>query len=250
MNQIVQADSVIAYAEILNSPPQALLLLGYVEYTGVVMPKEYVLLEDWDSVTPPALTGWTVTDVTGSTGDWVSYVNSPLAGMPSGVNGATFNSQTATATHSTRLWKSATIDMTATKSSYLAFWFYHTSANSGKNDTIQVQTSSDSTNWTNRGAAIPRYLAANTGWVLHLIDLTAEAANAAMYVGFLGTGAGASTQTFIDTVFLVSINNTQADFVLGYVEVSVGVAQVVNLLGYVETGNGSTSEVTFGPRWQ
>ena len=247
MSAPVNVLNTFGYVEILDSLVQVDVAFGYLEYVGNPITGDLLLIEDWDSVTPPAVTGWTVTDVTGTTGDWVSVAS---ATAPTQKNGVTFNSNAATATHSTRLWRNTTIDMTAQKGKYLAFWMYHDTANSAKADTIQVQTSIDGgANWTSRGSAVARY-AATAAWTLHIIDLVAVAAEAAVNIGFLATGAGASTAIFMDAIYVQSIRNTQIDVALGYLEYTGGCAQVDTILGYIEVGNGNTPAVIFGPRWQ
>ncbi len=149
-----------------------------------------VLAESFDGTTfPPA--NWTITDVSGTSGNWTRMTTSshPTGITPhSGAGMAAFNSYTATSGDSTRLAFTTpfSIPATATAAS-VNLWVYHDTAYTTSNDRIQVQAYYGSA-WNNVGAAVPRY-DGSTGWKLHTIDLSQAVGQSNIQLGFLGISA-------------------------------------------------------------
>jgi len=123
----------------------------------------------------------------------IEYVTGAAAGLVpeiystyEGSNMIRWNSYAYISGQQTRL-VSPPITTTGTSSVDVEFEWYNSSNNSGFNDAVQLQYSLDGSSWTNLGAEILRYNAAE-GWVLKTNTLPAGAANqGTIYVGFLFT---------------------------------------------------------------
>lgn len=183
--ETVALDQVFAYAEYTGPEAEVDMVFGYAEYTV----GESLVAENWDALTPPALTGWTVTQVvnTGTAGAWVSAAH---AAAPTQPNAAKFNSDLATIGNKTRLSRNAALDLSAYGAPALNVTYWQTNANSTKKDTLQVQVSTDGTNWYSLGPVLQRYnSSAGSGWyTLQAFDLSLYAGRS-IYVALLATAA-------------------------------------------------------------
>jgi hypothetical protein len=160
-----------------------------------------VFTESFDGATFPP-TGWTSAQVSGTTGAWARVTTStnPTGITPhSGAAMAEFNSYHATSGNSTRLARTANINIAAgTSLASAVLWVYHETGYAGYTDQIQVQTSPDGTTWTSRGAAINRY-DGSTGWKQHTIDLSALIGAGNFRIGYLGV-SNYGNDTYLDDV--------------------------------------------------
>lgn len=157
--------------------------------------------ESFDAATFPP-TGWTATQVSGTTGAWARVTTStnPTGIAPhGGAAMAEFNSYHATSGNSTRLARTANISIPAGSASASAvLWVYHETGYTTNADQIQVQTSPDGTTWTNRGTAINRY-DGSTGWKQHTVDLAPMIGAGNFRIGYLGASAYGN-DTYMDDV--------------------------------------------------
>ena len=242
----VNVDAVLGYVEILSLLAQADVVFAYLEYLGDAIITPVLPLENWDGMTAPTLTGWTVTKVVGTALNATLTNNS--ANAASGTNYINFNFGNSSGC-TTRLNRNAAINMTTQPSTTLEFWLTHDGSWSGYDDKIQLQTSIDGgANWVNQGAVIHRVDGSN-GWKKHLVDLSALSAQTSVLIAFLAISGYGADVRLDDMSFQPNIK-TSADVVFGYLEYRGGSAQVDTLLGYVEIGNGNTPAIIFGPRWQ
>ena len=150
--------------------------------------------DGFDTSTAPAFpANWSVVDVTGTTGDWVTRTTStyPPGIVPrSAPNMAVFNSWTASSGNTTRLYQTSGLDLSAQPSGEVSFWMYHEAGYTAA-DTVQVQVSTNAgVSWNNVGAPIARY-DTSTGWVKHRININAYTGIGMtdVRVGFLGISA-------------------------------------------------------------
>ena len=145
--------------------------------------------ESFDDTTFPP-TGWAQTNVSGTAGNWArstGTVHPTGGGTHSGAGLAYFNSWTASSGNSTRLYRSVSdlIPSTAADAE-IKFFMYHDTGYPSQ-DRIQIQVSTDGTNWTNVGTAINRYIG-TVGWAEHSIDISSFIGQS-IYIGFLGISA-------------------------------------------------------------
>ncbi len=151
------------------------------------------LVENFDSVTPPALpAGWAAVDITRTSGNWATSANTvhPF-GQPahSPPNLAYFNSFTASNGNSTRLYRTTGVNMTTLSTTTLYLWIYHDTGSIGKTDRVQVQVSiNGGGSWNNAGAPITR-ADGSIGWKRHTVDLSAYSAATDLRLGILGISA-------------------------------------------------------------
>ncbi len=180
----------------------------FITVTGQVCqsaPGVTYLSENFDSVTTPGLpTGWAQVDVSGTAGNWAtaSATVHPSGQSPhSAPNLAYFNSWTASAGNSTRLYRTSGINLSAASSVQVSLWMYHDTGFTTSADRVQVQVSTDGgVTWTNVGAPIPRY-DGSTGWKQHTVDLSTYAGQPDVRIGFLGI-SGYGNDVHIDDVLV------------------------------------------------
>jgi hypothetical protein len=144
---------------------------GYSITQGTVL-----LTETFDTAVPPGLPpGWSVADVSGTSGDWLTATGSvhPSGASPhGGTNLAYFNSYSASSGNSTRLYRTTRLDLSAPPSVFVHFWLLHDTGYPSSNDRVQVQVSTDGgTIWQDVGTAVKRY-DGTSGWALHSVQLT------------------------------------------------------------------------------
>jgi hypothetical protein len=145
--------------------------------------------ESFDGTTFPP-TGWTVADVSGTSGNWTrgtASVHPTGIGPNSGAGMAIFNSWTASSGTSTRLARTATMNIPAGVTTASAvLWVYHETGYTSL-DKIVVQTSPDGATWSDRGT-VNRY-DGTTGWKQHAVDLSALIGAGDFRIGYLGVSA-------------------------------------------------------------
>lgn len=149
--------------------------------------------EGFNSTTMPSC--WTTQIVTnGSTQPTISFESVGYVGSTfgtsfsprEGTHMVKFNSYNASSGSQVRL-VSLPVSTTGAASVNVNFLWRYSNSGSLGTEGVQVQYSTDGTNWTNAGSAIPRY-DANKTWDVKTLTLPAAAANASMlYVGFLFT---------------------------------------------------------------
>jgi len=153
------------------------------------------LVENFDSVTVPALpAGWAMVRTAGTntatawaTNAGTRYPSGFLA--QSGANLAMFNSFSVSSPNAARLYQTASVNMTTLANANLAFWMFHDPGYNTSHDTVQAQVSTDNgTTWIPVGAAFDRVGAASV-WQRHTVDLSAYAASTNLRLGFLATSA-------------------------------------------------------------
>jgi len=150
--------------------------------------------DGFDLSTVPAFSpAWNIADTSGTAGDWVTQSVSlhPAGIVPhSATNMAVFNSWTAGAGESTRLYQTSGNNLSTQTSAELSFWMYHETEYSSS-DTIQLQLSTDAgSSWNNVGTAVSRY-DGTTGWAKHVVDITAYTGTGMtdVRIGLLATSA-------------------------------------------------------------
>ena len=173
-------------------------------------PPSSVWVEGFDSVSPPNVpSDWTVTDVSGTAGDWATATGTvnPSGGSPySAPNLVYFNSWTATSGNSTRLWKNTPDTIPSGQAGFVGFWMYHDTGLASFADRVQVQYSTDGgTTWVDAGAPVNRY-DGSTGWKYHLIELTG--ATGTIHIGLLGISGYGNDIHLDDVEFLVGTGGT------------------------------------------
>jgi len=271
-----QFDTIFAYIEQINNAAAIDALFAYVEYiaTGDPIP-DSTAIENWDALTPPAITGWTITQVvnTGTASTWVT--SSAL--YHSSARSVMFNSHNATTGNKSRLVRTAAINMTtlSPQAFFFNFWLLQSNTHSGNNDTIQVQVSTDGgTTWIDIGSPIPRYNAnlpspasSTYGWTQFGFDLSAYSAQTALKIALLGTSTnngsddiyiddlriGQATVIQIDSLFAyaeVATERPGVDGLFAYAEVNTERVGTDGLFGYAEVVAGQNTIPVFGPRWQ
>ncbi len=147
-----------------------------------------VFTETFDGATfPPA--GWAQVDVSGTAGAWArstGTVHPTGGGTHAGAGLAYFNSYSATAGATTRLYRTSGVAIPASAASAaVTFWLYHDTGYPTDADQVQVQVSTNGSTWTNVGAAVARY-DGTSGWKQHSIPLNAYIGQSAVQVGLLG----------------------------------------------------------------
>jgi len=167
-------------------------------------------VENFDGVTAPNIpAGWTVTDVSGTAGDWATATatHHPSGQPPhSAPNLVWFNSWHASTGSSTRLWKNTTDTIPGGQSGFVGFWMYHDTGWSGSADRVQVQYSTDGgTTWVNAGLPVNRY-DGTTGWKYHLVALTG--ASGSVNIGLLGISAYGNDVHLDEVEFLLGLPGT------------------------------------------
>jgi hypothetical protein len=167
-------------------------------------------VENFDGVSAPAIpAGWTVTDVSGTAGDWkTATATVHPSGQPphSAPNLVYFNSYTAPSGNSTRLWKNTADTIPGGQSGFVGFWMYHDTGYSGSADRVQVQYSTDGgTTWVNAGSPVNRY-DGTTGWKYHLVELTG--ASGSVNIGLLGISAYGNDVHLDEVEFLLGLPGT------------------------------------------
>ncbi|GEM_PF-5174159 len=132
------------------------------------------------------LTGWSVTDVNGSDGDWFwgAETRNPSGVTPPNEGLAIFNSYDTYNSESTRLHYLTSIDCTGYSMLRVELSMYHDTQYTAL-DRIQIQISTDGgTAWTDAGGSIKRYDGSDE-WKSHEISAIVEGLTA-IHVGFLG----------------------------------------------------------------
>ena len=159
---------------------------GYAVTQGTVF-----FAESFETAVPPGFpSGWSVADVSGTYGDWLTATasNHPSGWAPhGGSNLAYFNSYYASATSSTRLYRTAGLNLTGAATVYCHFWLLHDTGYPSDTDRVQVQVSTDGgATWQNVGTAVNRY-DTSSGWKLHSIQLTGYSGSTSdVRLGLLG----------------------------------------------------------------
>ena len=127
------------------------------------------------SVAPAFSANWSVVDVGGTAGTWVTRtVGLHPAGtaVHSAPNMAVFNSWTASGGNSTRLQQLSGYDLSAQANGEVSFWMYHDTAYT-ENDTVQVQISTDAgVTWNNVGLPVSRH-DGSVMWKQHTVNINA-----------------------------------------------------------------------------
>jgi hypothetical protein len=140
------------------------------------IPGSVISSDGFDSSVAPAFSSdWGVVDVNLTAGNWATSTASshPTGIAPhSALNMAVFNSYTATADNSTRLYRTSGINLSAQTSGEVSIWMYHENGYTSL-DTLQIQVSTDAgSTWNNVGAPVPRYNGAS-GWAKHTVNIDA-----------------------------------------------------------------------------
>ena len=156
-----------------------------------------VFTETFDGTTfPPA--GWAQVDVSGTAAAWArstGTVHPTGGGTHAGAGLAYFNSYSATAGATTRLYRTSGVAIPASAASAaVTFWLYHDTGYPTDADQVQVQVSTNGSTWTNVGAAVARY-DGTSGWKRHSIPLNAYIGQSAVQVGLLASTTTATTAT-------------------------------------------------------
>lgn len=162
-----------------------------------------LLTEGFDDATFPP-TGWTVTDVNYTQGNWLraTGTHAPAGGgTAAGPGLAYFNARDAGYGSSTRLAAPALTIPPEAISASLTLWMYHEPGFLGADDLVQVQASSDGAQWVPLGDPLPRY-GAYAGWWQHAVDLTGYCGQGPFQVGFFGFSEGGN-DCHIDEVAVV-----------------------------------------------
>ncbi|HNT55336.1 MAG TPA: hypothetical protein PKG95_11525, partial [Anaerolineaceae bacterium] len=182
-----------------------------------------LLTENFDSMTPPNISGsWAVVDTSGTGGNWrlaTATVHPSGVAPYSSPNLAYFNSWTATTGQATRLQRTVGLDLSAQTNVVAKVYVYHDTQYTNT-DTLQLQISTNSgSTWNNVGDAIQRY-DGSTGWKLHTVNLDAYtgAGFTNVRLGLLGTSAYGN-DIHIDSVSITSQTCTPVagGVVAGYV---------------------------------
>ncbi len=164
------------------------------------------------TVFPP--TNWAQFDVNGTGGNWARSTNTVHpsgGGTHSGAGLAYFNSYNASSGYSTRLYQtSLTLIPSGSSSATLKLWMYHDTGYTS-NDRIQIQVSTDGTNFNNVGSEISRY-DGTTGWKLHSVDLS-NFIGQSIYIGILGISAYGN-DCHIDDVSLTYTNPSTCEMTI------------------------------------
>jgi subtilase family serine protease len=148
--------------------------------------------------------GWYEAELSGTGGSWslTSKGIHPAASPYNAQLMADFNSSTAAANSQTLMYKTPSISVSNSFTTVtLTFWMYHDTANSGDNDRIQAQITTNGTSWIKVGPAISRYNG-TTGWAQASIDLSAYKGNT-FYLGFVGI-SGKGNDIYLDDVSVVA----------------------------------------------
>ncbi len=149
--------------------------------------------------------GWLQEQVDGIYGAWdlVSTWLYPTALPHSGSLMFAFNSYFALSNNLTRLYRVDSFPLSGfCASATLNFWMYHDIYDTA-DDRVQVQISTDGTNWTDVGSAVSRYNG-TTGWARASIDLTPYIGQATLYLGFVGISERGSN-TYLDDVSISAL---------------------------------------------
>jgi hypothetical protein len=133
--------------------------------------------------------GWSTAQVSGSRGAWTVAASGthPSASPHGGSRLAAFNSYTSSSGSQTRLYRSAALALPSSGTVTLAFWVYHDTGYSSRNDRVQPQVSTDGSSWSSVGSAVSRYNG-TTGWARASVDLSAYRGQS-VRIGFLGISA-------------------------------------------------------------
>jgi len=178
----------------------------YVSWSGHLGSGVATLLEeDFDVAVPPALPGGWAQEIVQSTPqsalpEWATNegTHDPMgADAHSAPNLAYFNSGEANTGNSARLWTTAPLDLSVFSDAAVSFYMYH-DADPNPNDRLQVQVSTNGTDWEGVGTTIWRH-SGTEGWAEHTIDLSAYDGVSELYVGFLGI-SGSGSDIHIDGV--------------------------------------------------
>lgn len=175
----------------------------------------YALVEHWtenfDSVTAPALpANWASQLVSGSPDPWVTRTDvnvSPyIYFVHSSPNLAYFHTTSGTA----RLTSTAPVDMTALENQRLTFWMFQNGGYPNEPASVQVKVSTDSgLTWEAVGPAFD-YYGSSTGWVRHVVDLSAYADQTALLFGFESGTSSYMGHIYIDSISLGATCEAQA----------------------------------------
>ena len=191
--------------------------------------------ESWTSEVPD---GWTEQDTNGTAGDWESSgvgTNHPSDGGTPPIGGgsvtARFNSWSASADNSTRIFTTNSFDMTGYASCQVRFWMYHDTGYSSNNDRVQVEGSTDGATFTDVGAAVSRS-DGTVGWQEHTVDFSAYAGEATAYLSFEGI-SGYGNDCFIDLATVECSNGPTPDGASTFYNL------IVNSSGNTATFNGN-----------
>lgn len=147
-------------------------------------------------------TGWTVTDTSGTAGNWTFNTSGtlPTAAPHGGSYLAKFNSYDAASGSQTRISQTTGFAIPGAATTVtLKFWMYHDTGYTSSADRVQVQVSTGT--WANVGTAVNRY-DGSTGWKQHTIDLTAYKGTT-VQLGFLGISVYGNN-VFIDDVIVTT----------------------------------------------
>jgi uncharacterized repeat protein (TIGR01451 family) len=153
-----------------------------------------LLNEGLETTTFPP-TGWTTTNVTGTTNLWSRQVGAGTTPAISPRTGAAMAKFAyGTAGNGTRL-QSPTLDLSTATAPVLKFWMSHDTNYMNYYDGIRVQVSVSGGAWQNVGPAIDRrdFACATACWRQHVVDLSAFVGNSDVRVALLGvTSNGAN----------------------------------------------------------
>jgi hypothetical protein len=174
-----------------------------------VSPGTTVFYEGFDSVAAPGLpAGWSTSPVSGTQGAWrtnSATVHPPGEAAYSAPNFVYFNSWTASAGQTARLYRTTPLNLQRYKVVYICFCLYRDPGFSGSDDFLQVQVSTNGgSSWTNVGTPFTRYSTTPNWWRMGTSMTDQAAGRPSVNIGFLGTSEWGN-DIHVDDVLVVVI---------------------------------------------
>ena len=197
---------------------------------------------DWE----PLATEWSITDVSGTAGDWALYL--PGIGIPdcepySGSGCIRFNSSTASSGR-TR-FESGQLLLESYLSARLEFWMYHDNSASSADDRVTVQYDTGTEIWHNTALTVNRYQSGTPGWTKYVVDLSPIIGINTGRIGFLGISENGNDMYIDEVQFLISTPTPETTYIsevcdnlpgqpasTGFIEITSKVPYAQNISDY------------------
>ncbi len=161
----------------------------------------YTEFFDWEPLAPE----WSITDVSGTAGNWSICFPGPVTPPYSAYSGEGcigFNSSSALG-GSTRL-ESGKLQLDGYFAARMEFWMYHDNGASADDDRVTVQYDHGTEVWSSTALTVNRYQSGTPGWTKYTVDLAPLIGTNTGRIGFLGISDNGNDMFIDEVAFIIS----------------------------------------------
>jgi len=156
---------------------------------------------DWVPLAPE----WSITDVSGTAGDWTVYIPGPA--VPdcepySGDGCIRFNSSAASL--GTTLLETGQLQLADVYAARMEFWMYHDNGIAASDDRVTIQIDPGTEIWSSTSLTVNRYQSGAPGWSKYIMDLSPLIGTNNGRIGFLGISENGNDMYIDEVSFIVS----------------------------------------------